>query len=129
MEIEPELDKKSRTARVRVAVDNYRGRLIPGMYVTSELTVAVSASLPTVSDLAVIRTGKRDLVIVARGEGRFYPQEVELGPLTEGYYPIKSGLKSGQKVVSQASFLIDSESQLKAALQQMKSGNQGGHNH
>ncbi|HIB69677.1 MAG TPA: efflux RND transporter periplasmic adaptor subunit [Phycisphaerales bacterium] len=129
VEIEPELDKKSRTAKVRVAVDNYGGRLIPGMYVTSELTVAVSASLPTVSDLAVIRTGKRDLVIVARGEGRFYPQEVELGPLTEGYYPVKSGLKAGQKVVSQASFLIDSESQLKAALQQMKSGNQGGHNH
>lgn len=129
-EIEPMMDKKSRTGRVRVRTSNAGGKLIPGMYVESEMKVPVSSGKPTVSNLAVIRTGKRDIVIVAKGEGRFYPQEVTLGRLADGYYPILKGLSAGQKVVSQASFLIDSESQIKAALQQMKDGPKpGGHNH
>ena len=125
-EIEPMMDAKSRTGRVRVAISNPGGRLIPGMYVESEMQVPISSDNPTVSNLAVIRTGERDLVIVARGGGRFYPQEVTLGRLADGYYPVLSGLEVGQEVVSQASFLIDSESQLKSALQQMRGG---GHQH
>jgi Cu(I)/Ag(I) efflux system membrane fusion protein len=128
-EIEPMMDSESRTGRVRVAVSNASGRLIPGMYVKSEMKVPVSSKHPTVSNLAVIRTGERDIVIVANGEGRFYPQEVKLGQLADGYYPVTSGVTTGQKVVSQASFLIDSESQLKAALQQMKADRSGGHQH
>jgi membrane fusion protein, copper/silver efflux system len=129
-EIEPMLDGKSRTGRVRVRTTNPGAKLIPGMYVESEMKVPVSSGRPTVSNLAVIRTGKRDLVIVAKGEGRFYPQEVTLGRLADGYYPILGGLRAGQVVVSQASFLIDSESQIKAALQQMKDGPMpGGHQH
>ena len=125
-EIEPTMDSKSRTGRVRVAISNPGGRLIPGMYVESEMRVPISSGRPTVSNLAVIRTGERDLVIVAEGNGKFHPQEVTLGRQAEGYYPILSGLTVGQEVVSQASFLIDSESQLKAALQQMRDG---GHRH
>lgn len=125
-EVEPMMDPKSRTGRVRVAISNPGERLIPGMYVESEMQIPISTARPTVSNLAVIRTGERDLVIVARGGGRFYPQEVTLGPLAEGYYPILSGLEVGQEVVSQASFLLDSESQLKSALQQMRGG---GHQH
>ena len=129
--IEPMMDAKSRTGRVRVAISNPGERLIPGMYVESEIQIPISSGRPTVSNLAVIRTGERDLVIVARGGGKFYPQEVTLGRLADGYYPILSGLEVGQEVVSQASFLIDSESQLKAALQQMKDGGAvpGGHQH
>lgn len=126
-EIEPMMDAKSRTGRVRVAISNPGGRLIPGMYVESEMQVLISSGKPTVSNLAVIRTGERDIVIVARGGGRFYPQEVTLGRLADGYYPVLSGLKVGQEVVSQASFLIDSESQLKSALQKLRGG--GGHQH
>ena len=125
--IEPQMDPKSRTGRVRVAVSNHEGRLIPGMYVESKMEVTISSGRPTVSNLAVIRTGERDLVMVAQGEGKFYPQEVSLGLPADGHYPILSGLEVGQKVVSQASFLLDSESQLKAALQQMRQ--EGGHKH
>ena len=121
-EIEPMMDAKSRTGRVRVAIANPGERLIPGMFVESEMQIPISSGQPTVSNLAVIRTGKRDLVIVARGGGRFYPQEVTLGRLADDYYPILSGLEVGQEVVSQASFLIDSESQLKSALQQKRGG-------
>jgi RND family efflux transporter MFP subunit len=125
-EIEPMMDTKSRTGRVRVAISNTGGHLIPGMYVESEIQIPISSGQPTVSNLAVIRTGERDIVIVSRGGGKFYPQEVALGRLADGYYPILSGLKVGQEVVSQASFLIDSESQLKSALQQLRGG---GHQH
>lgn len=129
-EIEPMMDEKSRTGRVRVRTSNADKKLIPGMYVESEMKVPVSSGRPTVSNLAVIRTGKRDIVLVAKGEGRFYPQEVTLGRLADGYYPILKGLSAGQKVVSQASFLIDSESQIKAALKQMGDAPKpGGHNH
>ncbi len=129
-EIEPMMDTQSRTGRVRVEISNPGSRLIPGMYVESELKIPVAQNRPTVSNLAVIRTGKRDLVIVAKGEGRFYPQEVKVGRLADGYYPILEGLSAGTRVVSQASFLIDSESQIKAALQQMKDGPApGGHQH
>ena len=129
-QIEPMMDKKSRTGRVRVRTSNSGKKLIPGMYVESEMKVPVSSGQPTVSNLAVIRTGKRDIVLVAKGEGRFYPQEVKLGRLADGYYPVLRGLSAGQRVVSQASFLIDSESQIKAALQNMKDGPKpGGHNH
>lgn len=121
--IEPMLNEEGRTARVRVDFSNRGQRLLPGMWVESQLKVPVSQGV-SVSNLAVIRTGKRDLVLIDKGEGRIVPREVTLGPLVEGYYPVLSGLSAGQRVVSQASFLLDSESQLKSALQQM-----GGHQH
>ena len=124
--VEPMMDSKSRTAKVRVAVANPSGRLIPGMYVESKIQIPISPGVPSVSNLAVIRTGKKDLVLVASGGGRFYPQEVRIGRAADGYYPVLEGLDVGQEVVSQASFLLDSESQLKAALQKLSGG---GHQH
>jgi Cu(I)/Ag(I) efflux system membrane fusion protein len=74
------------------------------------MTVAVPNS-------AIINSGMRQVVLVAKGEGRFEPRAVELGRRGEGYTEITSGLEVGEEVVTSATFLIDAESNLKAALQ------------
>jgi Cu(I)/Ag(I) efflux system membrane fusion protein len=72
-----------------------------------------------VPDSAVLQTGTRSVVFVVKGDGTFEPREVSVGTKTEQVYEVRSGLKAGEKVVTQANFLIDSESRLKAALAQM----------
>jgi Cu(I)/Ag(I) efflux system membrane fusion protein len=77
-----------------------------------------------VPDSAVIDSGTRQVVLVAKGKGRFEPREVKLGRRGEGYTEITSGLQLGEEVVTSATFLIDSESNLKAALQAFSQGEQ-----
>lgn len=127
--IDPFLDPKTRTTRVRIEIPNAARELMPGMFVTAEVRSAGAIEQVAVPESAVIRTGKRDLVVVDRGQGRMQPREVTLGPLVEGYYPVLAGLREGEKVVSQASFLIDSESQLQAALQRMGEAPGPSHSH
>ncbi|TAN64392.1 efflux RND transporter periplasmic adaptor subunit [bacterium] len=105
-----------RTAKVRFELPNSGGRLKLGMYLNVELSaVAVSKAL-SVPDSAVIDSGKAQFVIIDRKDGSFEPRAVAIGVKSEGYYEIKSGLKKGDMVVTSANFLIDSESNLKAAL-------------
>jgi len=116
--IYPQLDEKTRTLTARVAVENLDGALRPGMYATAALATAgrgrggVSVPLE-----AVLPTGTKDLVFVNRGDGRFVPREVRVGLRGDSLVEIVEGLKPGDEVVASATFLLDSESNLAAAIQ------------
>jgi Cu(I)/Ag(I) efflux system membrane fusion protein len=73
----------------------------------------------SVPEQAVIHSGTRDIVIVALGSGRFSPREVKLGPRGSGYVQVLEGIAEGQSIVTSSQFLIDAESNLKAAIAQM----------
>ena len=75
---------------------------------------------PVIPENAVLRGGRKDIVIIALGDGKFKPQEVTLGGYSDGYYQVLDGLTEGSKIVTSAQFLIDSESNLRAAVSQFK---------
>lgn len=112
----PGLDEKTRTLTARVEVENPRGELRPGMYAAAEL-VATARRGVSVPLTAVLPTGTRDLVFVNRGDGRFLPREVRVGLRGDSLVEIVEGLKPGDEVVASATFLLDSESNLAAAMQ------------
>jgi membrane fusion protein, copper/silver efflux system len=114
--IHPGLDTTTRTLTARVEVPNRNGRLRPGMYVTGRLGGA-SAERLTVPLTAALPTGTRQLVFVNRGDGRFVPREVQTGVRNDSLIEIVSGLKPGDEVVATATYLLDSESNLAAAMQ------------
>ncbi len=117
--IEPEVSEKTRTMQLTLDVPNRDGRLRVGMYASVVFEPVAAADALTVPAEAVLRTGQRDLVIVALGGGRFAPREVVLGPRADGSVQILEGLADGDEVVTSAQFLIDSESNLRAAIQKM----------
>jgi Cu(I)/Ag(I) efflux system membrane fusion protein len=123
--IYPQVNKETRTARVRIELPNPDLILRPDMYVDAEIGAGDAAKVATVPDGAVIDTGKRQLVILDRGEGRFEPREVRTGRRGEGVIEIREGLKEGEKVVVAANFLIDAESNLKSALSGMRATEDG----
>jgi RND family efflux transporter MFP subunit len=114
--IYPTLNAETRTARVRFELANPQGRLKPGMYGTVQIDAGAKREVLAVPDSAVINSGNRQVVLVALGEGRFEPREVKLGVRGDGFVEALSGLKEGDQVVTRANFLIDAESNLKAAL-------------
>lgn len=116
--IYPYLDDETRTVKVRVEIANLDFILKDGMYVNIEINVNLGKKLSVV-DTAVIDTGERQIVILAKEKGHFKPQEVKLGAKVENYYEIISGVKEGDEVVINANFLIDSESKMKEALSGM----------
>ncbi len=124
--IEPEVSEKTRTMQLTLDVPNGDGRLRVGMYATVGFEPVAAADALTVPAEAVLRTGQRDLVIVALGGGRFAPREVVLGPRADGSIQILEGLADGDEVVTSAQFLIDSESNLRAAIQKMIADKRGG---
>jgi Cu(I)/Ag(I) efflux system membrane fusion protein len=116
--IYPELRAETRTARVRIELPNPDGRLKVDMYADVMLQAgAGEAAVTAVPDSAVIDSGTRQVVLVAKGEGRFEPRPVKLGRRGDGYVEILDGIGQGEAVVTSATFLIDAESNLKAALQ------------
>lgn len=118
----PYLDPKTRTARVRIELPNPEGVLKPDMYANVTIDTRVLEDAVVVPDEAVIRSGRRNLVVVARGEGRFEPREVDLGVSSgDGWVQIQDGVAPGERIVTSGQFLIDSESRLRAAVQQMLS--------
>lgn len=112
----PTLDSATRTVRVRVEVANSQGLLKPAMFAQVQLPVGVSKTVLTVPDSAVIDSGERQIVLVQLAAGRFEPREVKLGNRSEDYVEVLNGLVEGEQVVTAANFLIDAESNLKAAL-------------
>ena len=116
--IYPELRVETRTARVRIEVPNPEGRLKIDMY-ADVIFDAGAGDSPVVSvpASAVIDSGERQVVLVAKGEGRFEPRPVKLGRRGNGYVEVLEGVSAGEEVVTSATFLIDAESNLKAALQ------------
>lgn len=118
--IHPELDPQTRTLKVRLEFPNPGLRLRPEMFGTAEIQVNLGAQLVVPAE-AVVDSGTKQWVFLARGEGYFEPREVMLGPRTDGYHTVVAGLRAGDTVVTSANFLIDSESRLKAAVAQMGS--------
>ncbi|MCU0560088.1 MAG: efflux RND transporter periplasmic adaptor subunit [Desulfobacterales bacterium] len=113
--IYPYLDPQTRTARVRYEFANPHGRLKPEMFTHVEIIVRLGEKL-AVPEGAVIETGVRQVVIVDRGAGYFEPREVRLGAKAGELFEVLDGLKAGERVVTSANFLIDSESKLKEAV-------------
>jgi Cu(I)/Ag(I) efflux system membrane fusion protein len=124
----PTLQPEARTLRARVAVANTDGALKPGMYATARLSTPTRSAL-TVLSSAVLRTGDRNVVFVDMGQGALMPHDVELGRTAGDYTEVLSGLEPGQRVVTSAQFLLDSESNLgevmKSMIGQMSSGDLG----
>ena len=116
--IYPYLDSETRTNRVRVEVPNPAFRLKPEMYANLTIHVAYGTRLVVPAD-AVLDSGERKIVFVDKGDGYLEPREVKTGVRGEDAYEVLEGLKVGERVVVSANFLVDSESSLKAALQQM----------
>ncbi len=114
--IYPYVDEKTRTAKVRFAFPNRGGRLKPGMYANVELSMA-SAMAVLVPTNAVLDSGKEQIVFVAKGDGHFEPRRVTIGRRSGEQIQIVQGVKEGEQVATGATFFLDSESQLRAALQ------------
>jgi len=121
--IYPTVTPETRTAKVRIEVANPGGLLKPSMYASIEVLAGSSATRSVVvPESSVLDTGTRRIVIVERGEGLYEPREVKIGALGDGYVQIRDGVKEGDRVVVSANFLIDAESNLKAALGSFGSG-------
>jgi Cu(I)/Ag(I) efflux system membrane fusion protein len=113
----PTLTSGTRTAKVRIELANPGGLLKPEMYAKVELlTGSPKAKVLSVPDSAVIDSGTRQIVLVQLGAGLFEPRTVALGVHADGYVEVLEGVQAGENVVVSANFLIDSESNLKAAL-------------
>jgi RND family efflux transporter MFP subunit len=116
----PTVDDKTRTVRVRMEFHNPGYFLKPGMFATVELQSELSPSAILVPDMAVLRSGEKNTVFVTLDGGRFEPRSVVLGPRSEGdSYQVLSGLAEGERVVTSGQFMLDSESQLREAIQKM----------
>lgn len=118
--VDPLLDPKTRTVKVRVAFPNPRGELKPELFGEVVLHGAAHDALRIPAD-AVIDSGTRSVVFVALGGGKFQPREVRVGDSDGQNLEIVSGLSAGEQVVTRANFLIDSESRLRASLAELAS--------
>lgn len=117
--IEPELSEVTRTLQMKLEVPNPDGRLRSGMFGTVRFHPAAARDVLAVPTQALLRTGQRDLVIVDLGEGSFEPREVQTGHEGGGYVEVREGLAQGDRIVTSAQFLIDSESSLQGAVRKM----------
>ncbi len=120
--IYPQINRETRTARLRIDLDNADLVLLPDMYVDAEIDVGKGEAVLAVPESAVLDTGARQTVLVDKGEGRFEPREIRTGRRGEGYVEVRDGIADGEPVVTSANFLIDAESNLKAALKGLSAG-------
>jgi Cu(I)/Ag(I) efflux system membrane fusion protein len=115
----PEINPNTRTLKARVELANAGGQLSPGMFVTIALSGPADEGLLVPSE-AVIRTGKRNVVMVAEADGKYRPVEVTVGDEANGQTQIAKGLVAGQRVVVSGQFLLDSEASMKSAIPRME---------
>jgi Cu(I)/Ag(I) efflux system membrane fusion protein/cobalt-zinc-cadmium efflux system membrane fusion protein len=121
--IYPYLDPETRTATIRLTLSNPGLLLKSDMYVDVDLRTRPKENVLSLPREAVVRSGRRDVVFVSKGEGRFEPREVKVGLEADDYlYEVLAGLEEGEMVVTSAQFLLDSESQLQEALLKMSGG-------
>ena len=123
--IYPYLNTDTRTISVRMEFSNPDGKLKPGMYGNVEIRIKGGKKLAVPQD-AVLDSGIRKLVFIDQGEGLYEPREVKLGPKLDNYYEVLDGVRAGERVVTSATFLIDSESKLMAATSMMGALGMGG---
>ncbi|PKN52544.1 MAG: efflux RND transporter periplasmic adaptor subunit [Deltaproteobacteria bacterium HGW-Deltaproteobacteria-13] len=110
--IYPDINAQTRTAKVRLKLANSHRQLKPQMFTNVEIKINLGRKL-VIPESAMIDTGKAMVVYVDLGNDAFEPREIKTGIRTEGYVEVLRGLKSGEKVVAAANFLVDSEAQLK----------------
>ena len=122
--IYPEINKETRTARIRVVLPNPDLALLHDMYVDAEIDTGTGEPVLTVPESAVMDTGRRQAVFVDKGQGRLEPREIKTGHRGSGYVEVRQGVADGESVVVSANFLIDAESNLKAALKGFAEGAQ-----
>lgn len=116
----PQVEEQTRTATARIVLPNPDASLRPGMFVDVRFVAKLADSAVLVPDLAVLRSGERNTVFIARDDGSFEPREIKLGVRSQGnLYEVLSGLNAGERVVVSGQFMLDSESQLRDAIQKM----------
>jgi membrane fusion protein, copper/silver efflux system len=115
----PEVNPATRTLKARVELANPGGRLVPGMFATVNFAPAARKDVLLVPSEAVIQTGKRSVVVVAQGDGKFAAVDVDVGLDSNGQTEIRKGLQAGQNVVVSGQFLVDSEASLKGTATRM----------
>lgn len=116
----PQVEDQTRTATARIVLPNPDGSLRPGMFVDVRFAAQIADDAVLVPDLAVLRSGEHNTVFIANPDGSFAPREVRLGVRSQGnLYQVLSGLAAGERVVTSGQFLLDSESQLRDAIQKM----------
>ena len=113
--VNPTVEEKTRTVKVRIELANEGQQLKPDMFADVRLLADLGTGL-SVPESAVIDSGGRKLVFIDRGTGRFEPREVTLGVRAGAGFQVISGLEDGERVVTSANFLLDSESSLRSAL-------------
>jgi RND family efflux transporter MFP subunit len=118
--IDPYLESKSRTIKVRMEFENKNGELKPDMYSNIILESVIDKETVAVPVEGVIRSGEKDIVIVVSKSGGFDSREVTLGAAADGYYQVLKGLQGDEEVVTSSGFLIDSESNLKEAISKLQ---------
>lgn len=119
-ELLPNMDLATRTLKARIVLENPQHKLKPGMYLNVQSAQSDNLeSVLAIPQEALLMTGNRNRVLLAQGNGHFKPVEVSAGQTQDGWVEIKSGLSSGQQVVTSGQFLIDSEASLQSALPQM----------
>jgi len=114
--VSPTLDPVSRTVKVRLEIPNPELLLKPEMYAEARLSYSLGERL-AIPEAAVMRTGEHNYAFRDGGDGSLIPVEVGLGARVDGYYEVLAGLKAGDRVVTSANFLVDSESSIRAALE------------
>jgi Cu/Ag efflux protein CusF len=123
----PTVAAETRTGKVRIELANPGGLLKPSMFASVELAAGPRRKVLAVPTSAVIDSGVRRIVLVELGEGRFEPREVKTGAQADDYFEILEGVKEGERVVVAANFLIDAESNLKAAIGGLGAADHSGH--
>lgn len=116
--VSPTLDPESRTMKARLEVANPEMLLKPEMFGTANLSYELGDKL-AIPEAAVMRSAQQTYAFHDTGNGRLVPMPITVGARNDGYYELLSGLNEGDKVVTSANFLVDSESSMKAALQEM----------
>jgi RND family efflux transporter MFP subunit len=119
--LDPMVNGQTRTAAARIQVANPGMRLRPGMFVQTRFAISGQHAL-AVPRSAVVDTGTRKLVYVAKGNGIFEAHEVQLGPVGEDFYPVLAGLKDGERIVTEGNFLLDSQTRITGGMSGMFGG-------
>ena len=119
--IYPTVDPKTRTVQVRFDIPNPDLKYKPSMFANVVLKGKAINNAVAIPEQSIIRSGKESIVIVALGEGKFKPVDVKLGQYAEGYYQVLEGLTEGTEIVTNSQFLIDSESNLRSAVNKFQS--------
>ena len=120
--LDTSINPQTRTASARIQVPNPSMRLRPGMFVQVKFAAPAGHDVLAIPRSAVLDTGMRKFVYVAKGNGEFEGRQVQIGPAGTDYYPVLAGLKEGERIVSQGSFLIDSQTRITGGMTGMFGG-------